>query len=179
MQKNNYVSAWYNRRDDEIVVCERDSWGQRYSRVVKPRHYFYVPDSNGTFTSIYGDTLSRLDFESLEEMEAAKRIYAQRFESDIAPLKRFLMERQILSNLEHPNIARMIDGGSTPDGVPYFVMEFVPGELVRKGEKMDPADIPEKIIVEETVAAAPLSVAPEDAAPSQEAKDAAPPQDEK
>jgi len=33
-------------------------------------------------------------------------------------------------------------------------MEFMPGELVRKGEKMDPMDIPEKIIVEETVAAA-------------------------
>lgn len=47
-------------------------------------------------------------------------------------LKRFLMERQILSNLEHPNIARMIDGGSTPDGVPYFVMEYVDGEEIRK-----------------------------------------------
>ena len=40
-----------------------------------------------------------------------------------AVLKRFLMERQILANLEHPNIARMLDGGSTPDGLPYFVME--------------------------------------------------------
>lgn len=47
-------------------------------------------------------------------------------------LKRFLMERQILSNLEHPNIARMIDGGSTADGVPYFVMEYVDGEEIRK-----------------------------------------------
>lgn len=48
-----------------------------------------------------------------------------------AVLKRFLMERQILANLEHPFIARMLDGGSTPDGLPYFVMEHVNGEPIR------------------------------------------------
>ncbi|MGQ0540845.1 MAG: protein kinase domain-containing protein, partial [Blastocatellia bacterium] len=48
-----------------------------------------------------------------------------------AVLKRFLMERQILANLEHPFIARMLDGGSTPDGLPYFVMEHVDGEPIR------------------------------------------------
>jgi serine/threonine protein kinase len=48
-----------------------------------------------------------------------------------AVLKRFLMERQILANLEHPNIARMLDGGSTADGLPYFVMEYVDGEELR------------------------------------------------
>lgn len=46
-------------------------------------------------------------------------------------LKRFLIERQILANLEHPNIARMLDGGSTPDGLPYFVMEYVKGDSIR------------------------------------------------
>lgn len=49
-----------------------------------------------------------------------------------AVLKRFLMERQILANLEHPNIARMLDGGSTEDGVPYFVMEYVDGAEIRR-----------------------------------------------
>lgn len=47
-------------------------------------------------------------------------------------LRRFLLERQILSNLDHPNIARLLDGGSTLDGVPYFVMEYVDGEEIRK-----------------------------------------------
>jgi eukaryotic-like serine/threonine-protein kinase len=47
-------------------------------------------------------------------------------------LKRFLMERQILANLEHPNIARLIDGGSTDDNLPYFVMEYVEGESIKK-----------------------------------------------
>ena len=40
---------------------------------------------------------------------------------------RFLAERQILARLEHPNIARLYDGGSTEDGRPYLVMEQVEG----------------------------------------------------
>ncbi len=42
-------------------------------------------------------------------------------------LRRFRTERQVLANLDHPNIARLIDGGSTPDGLPYLVMEYVEG----------------------------------------------------
>lgn len=40
---------------------------------------------------------------------------------------RFRNERQILASLDHPNIAKILDGGTTADGIPYFVMEFVPG----------------------------------------------------
>src|SRR5205085_6347316 len=40
-------------------------------------------------------------------------------------LRRFHNERQILASLEHPNIARLLDGGETDDGLPYFVMEFI------------------------------------------------------
>ncbi len=40
---------------------------------------------------------------------------------------RFRNERQILSNLDHPNIARLLDGGTTEDGRPYFVMELIDG----------------------------------------------------
>jgi non-specific serine/threonine protein kinase/serine/threonine-protein kinase len=43
-------------------------------------------------------------------------------------LRRFRTERQILAALEHPGIARLYDGGSTDDGLPYFVMEYVAGE---------------------------------------------------
>jgi hypothetical protein len=44
-----------------------------------------------------------------------------------AVLKRFMMERQILAQLQHPNIANLVDGGTTTDGLPYFVMEYVEG----------------------------------------------------
>ena len=46
---------------------------------------------------------------------------------DETTLHRFRTERQILANLEHPNIARLLDGGITADGTPYLVMEFVQG----------------------------------------------------
>jgi serine/threonine-protein kinase len=42
-------------------------------------------------------------------------------------LRRFRNERQVLASLEHPHIARLIDGGATEDGLPYLVMEFVDG----------------------------------------------------
>ena len=42
-------------------------------------------------------------------------------------VRRFRQERQILAALEHPNIARLLDGGTTADGLPYLVMEYVDG----------------------------------------------------
>ena len=42
--------------------------------------------------------------------------------------RRFRRERQILATLEHAGIARLLDGGATADGQPYFVMEFVEGK---------------------------------------------------
>jgi tetratricopeptide (TPR) repeat protein len=42
-------------------------------------------------------------------------------------LKRFRRERQLLARLEHPNIARLLDGGMSPQGEPYLVMEYVEG----------------------------------------------------
>ncbi|MGH9645521.1 MAG: serine/threonine protein kinase, partial [Bryobacteraceae bacterium] len=40
---------------------------------------------------------------------------------------RFKQERQVLAALDHPNIARILDGGDTADGMPYYVMEYVEG----------------------------------------------------
>ncbi len=45
-------------------------------------------------------------------------------------LKRFQSERQIMARLEHPNIARLLDGGVTPDGLSYFAMEYVDGKPI-------------------------------------------------
>lgn len=43
---------------------------------------------------------------------------------------RFWHERQILANLEHPNIARFLEGGTTEEGIPYLVMEYIEGDPV-------------------------------------------------
>lgn len=42
-------------------------------------------------------------------------------------LRRFQAERRILAQLDHPNIARLLDAGTTDDGLPYFVMEYIDG----------------------------------------------------
>ena len=47
-------------------------------------------------------------------------------------IARFESERQALALMDHPNIARVFDGGSTPEGRPYFVMEYVPGIAINR-----------------------------------------------
>jgi serine/threonine protein kinase len=49
---------------------------------------------------------------------------------DNAMLNRFCDERQILAHLDHPYIARLIDGGNTPQGRPFLVMEYVQGRPI-------------------------------------------------
>jgi len=45
-------------------------------------------------------------------------------------IQRFRNERQILAGLDHPNIARLLDGGTTEGGAPYFVMEYIEGQTI-------------------------------------------------
>jgi serine/threonine protein kinase len=45
-------------------------------------------------------------------------------------LRRFQKERDILASLDHPHIARILDGGSTEEGLPYLVMEYVEGKRI-------------------------------------------------
>ena len=45
-------------------------------------------------------------------------------------VQRFKQERQILAGLDHPNIARILDGGNTEDGRPFYVMEYVAGSPI-------------------------------------------------
>jgi serine/threonine protein kinase/Tfp pilus assembly protein PilF len=47
-------------------------------------------------------------------------------------LHRFRAERQILAKLDHPNIARLLDAGTTDDGLPYFIMDYIVGAPVTR-----------------------------------------------
>jgi eukaryotic-like serine/threonine-protein kinase len=63
------------------------------------------------------------------EMRVAIKLIKRGMDTD-AVLQRFRHERQILAGLEHPNIARLLDGGTTDEGRPYFVMEYVDGQPI-------------------------------------------------
>ena len=59
--------------------------------------------------------------------QVAVKLIKRGMDTDLV-VRRFRNERQILATLNHPNITRLLDGGSTEKGLPYFVMEYVEGE---------------------------------------------------
>ena len=63
--------------------------------------------------------------------QVALKLIKRGMDSDTI-IKRFVMERQILANLDHPNIARLIDGGTTEEGLPYFVLEYIEGTTITR-----------------------------------------------
>ncbi|HKC23344.1 MAG TPA: serine/threonine-protein kinase, partial [Thermoanaerobaculia bacterium] len=65
------------------------------------------------------------------EGRVAIKLVSRGMDSELV-LSRFRAERQILAGLAHPNIARLLDGGTTADGLPYFVMEFVDGAHIHE-----------------------------------------------
>jgi serine/threonine-protein kinase len=60
------------------------------------------------------------------EQQVALKLIKRGMDSELI-LRRFEHERQILARLQHPNIARLLGGGLTEDGRPYFAMEYVDG----------------------------------------------------
>ncbi|HKQ86897.1 MAG TPA: protein kinase [Candidatus Acidoferrales bacterium] len=60
------------------------------------------------------------------EKQVAVKLIRSGFGSEYF-LERFRNERQILARLDHPSIARLLDGGATDDGLPFIVMEYVDG----------------------------------------------------
>ena len=64
----------------------------------------------------------------LKRQVALKLIRAGMYDDSL--LRRFQAERQSLALMDHPAIAKVFDAGATPDGQPYFVMEYVPGEPI-------------------------------------------------
>jgi len=69
-------------------------------------------------------------------------------------LHRFLSERQILANLDHANIARLLDGGATEDGRPYVVMEYVEGRPIDEYCDQGKLPVPERLKLFRTVCSA-------------------------
>jgi serine/threonine protein kinase len=63
------------------------------------------------------------------EQQVAIKVVRRGMDTDLV-LARFRNERQILAGFDHPNIARLFDGGSTETGLPYFIMEYVEGQPI-------------------------------------------------
>ena len=78
------------------------------------------------------------------ERDAALKLVGSGLDSERF-LERFRTERRILASLAHPNIAALLDGGTTEDGLPYLVMEFVDGRPIDVYCREEQASVPEKL----------------------------------
>lgn len=105
---------------DPITLPELDRQGQR----VGPWELM-EPIGSGGMSTVH--RARRVD--GSFEQEVAIKLFQNTWLNDTA-LLRFQNERQILANLDHPNIARLIDGGTTEDGTPYVALELVDGEPI-------------------------------------------------
>jgi serine/threonine-protein kinase len=62
-------------------------------------------------------------------------------------LRRFREERRILASLDHPNVARLLDGGAASDGRPYLVMEYVEGEPIDRWCESRQLDVRQRVVL--------------------------------
>ncbi len=67
---------------------------------------------------------------------------------------RFRRERQTLARLQHPNIARLLDGGTTENGLPYIVMEYIDGPSLTQYAKQQQLEIPDRLRLFDSVCSA-------------------------
>jgi tetratricopeptide (TPR) repeat protein/predicted Ser/Thr protein kinase len=83
------------------------------------------------------------DDQAYEQRVAIKLVKRGMDTDDI--VRRFVHERKILAALIHPNIARLVDGGSTTDGRPFFVMEYVSGRPITTFARDKKLSVEEKL----------------------------------
>ncbi|WP_291157127.1 serine/threonine protein kinase [Gemmatimonas sp. UBA7669] len=108
------------------------------------------------------DLVGRGGMGAVYEAERADLVYRQRVAiktlwrgADSAVLlQRFRSERQILAALQHPNIAQLLDGGSTDEGTPWLAMEFVEGTPIDEWCDARTLDIPARLDLFRDVCAA-------------------------
>jgi serine/threonine protein kinase len=85
--------------------------------------------------------------------EVAVKVVKRGMDTDFI-LSRFRQERQILAALDHPNIARLLDGGATIDGRPYIVMELVVGQPITEYAAKRHLNVEERLRLFQTVCSA-------------------------
>lgn len=91
-----YIGVCNDYRSDKVVAWERtEIGGPRTTVSYDPPRYFFVEDTDDEdfkYRSMYGTSLKKLSFDNKEEYEAAKRIFKKKFESDITPVQRIMMD---------------------------------------------------------------------------------------
>ena len=133
--------AELRKETESLLKADTDS-GKRISMVVEDSAY-HLLDRDSMFGKMLGpyqvmEEIGRGGMGTVYAAARADREYQKRVAVKVvkrgvdtdAVLERFRHERQILAGLDHPYITRLIDGGTSSDGRPYFVMELVEGRPI-------------------------------------------------
>jgi serine/threonine protein kinase/tetratricopeptide (TPR) repeat protein len=107
-----------NDSSDEAVTLQLDSMVGRQVGAYKLVREIGRGGMGAVYLAVRADREFR--------QRAAIKLLKRGMDTDFI-IRRFRNERQILAALNHPNIARLLDGGTTSDGLPYFVMEYIEG----------------------------------------------------
>lgn len=120
------ASGFFDGLSDRVVSPLMSHLGEEPAPPERVGSYRIVEEvGRGGMSTVY---LAERDDGHFEQQVALKLI---RPVGDAADrLQRFLSERQILASLNHPHVARLLDGGVLEDGRPYFVMEYVDGHPI-------------------------------------------------
>jgi eukaryotic-like serine/threonine-protein kinase len=103
---------------DEVVTAQFDTMAGRQVGAYKLVREIGRGGMGAVYLAVRADNQFR--------QRAAIKLVKRGMDTDFV-IRRFRNERQILAALNHPNIARLLDGGATDDGLPYFVMEYIDG----------------------------------------------------
>jgi serine/threonine protein kinase len=96
-----------------------------------------APDKLGSYRLVarLGEGGGGVVYEAEQEFPIRRRVAVKIVRMDVgnhSALARFDVERQVLALMDHPNIAKVFDAGTTPSGRPYFAMELVTGEPITR-----------------------------------------------
>jgi hypothetical protein len=88
----NYIDAHYDKSSNKVIIWTRGGEKNERKKITIPApHYFYVEDVDGEFTSMYGKPLKKLEFRTGWEMHEEGKQFRQKYESDIQPHEKALM----------------------------------------------------------------------------------------
>jgi tRNA A-37 threonylcarbamoyl transferase component Bud32/tetratricopeptide (TPR) repeat protein len=111
---------------DTAIRCEAAKLAAKASELVVGRRIGQYRVTGIIGTGGMGTIYRAVRDDNQYQKEVAIKVVKRGLDLE-AVVGRFTRERQILARLEHPNVARLIDGGLMEDGQPYFVMEYVEG----------------------------------------------------
>lgn len=111
-------------RTDSVVATDATDESEMLGRRIGPYQLDeYV--ASGGMGAVYRAVRADQEYEQQVAIKLVNRWL-------VTPLvrRRFVRERQTLANLEHPGITRLLDGGTTEEGIPYLVMDYVAGQSI-------------------------------------------------